>query len=113
MRETETDFKLGDAYVTDHQHHEADALEEMYKHARCICDTIEHYINDDEITIKLDNLDEVYKAITAIKELAYYEYEGDRSDRWNREYTDTFEYNFKRQITAFLVDNLGYTWSEL
>ena len=62
---------------------------------------------------ELDNLDEVHKAITDIKELAEYTYKGYRVNRWAEEYADDFDYNFDKEVKGFLVDNLGYVWGEL
>lgn len=111
--ETETDFKISDSFQTDWEYHKEDALAEMYKHAECIAQSIEHYIDDDYLTIELDNLDQVHKAITDIKELSEYTYKGNRFNRWNEEYADDFEYNFENEVKGFLVDNLGYVWREL
>jgi len=110
MRETEVDFKISDDFQTDWEYHKEDALTEMYEHAECLSQSIEHYIDNDELTIKLDNLDEVYKVIQEIKELAYYNYTGDRVNRWNEEYEDTFEYNFDREVKDYLSDHLGFDW---
>ena len=110
MTETETDFKVGDSWQSDHEHNKEDALDEMYKHAECIAQRIEHYINHDYLTIALDNLDEVYSAVKEIRELAHYTYNGIRFNH-HKEYNDIFEYNFTSEIKDFLTDHLGYDWS--
>ena len=108
--ETETDFKIADDYQTDYESNHANALDEMYKHAECLAQQVEHHINRDYLTVEMDNLDAVFKVIAQIKELAYYNYKGDRVNRWNEEYEDDFEYNFKKEVKDFLADHLGYDW---
>ena len=112
MRETETDFKIGDLYQTDWEYHKDDALAEMREHARCITSTVEHLVNVNCLTLEIDNIDVVYKAIEQVKELAYYNYQGDREGRWNEIYKDEFEYNFKDEVIDLLSDELGYIWED-
>jgi len=112
MRETETDFKIGDDFQTDWQYHHDDALAEMREHAHCITQKIEHHINQNCLTLEIDNIDVVYKAIEQIKELSWYQYKGDREGRWNEIYQDEFDYNFKDEVTDLLADELGYTWGD-
>lgn len=113
MRETATDLKISDDYQTDWEYHKQDALREMYGRAECIAQHIEHYIDFEELTIELDKLDVVHKAITDIKELAEYTYKGCQVNRWNEEYEEDFDYFFGEEVKGFLVDNLGYVWGEL
>jgi hypothetical protein len=112
MRETETDFKIGDDYQTDHEYHKDDALAEMYSYAKCITVEVEHHINNNCLTLEVNNIDSVHKAISDLKELAYYQYKGDRQNRWNKIYQDEFEYNFKDEVIDLLADELGYQWEE-
>jgi hypothetical protein len=110
MRETETDFKLADDYQTDFEYHKEDAISEMYEHAQCIAQGVQHHINNNCLTVEMDNIDAVYKAIQQLKDLAYYTYTGDREGRWNSQYSDTFEYNLKAEVVDLLADELGYIW---
>jgi len=112
MRETLTDFKVSDDYQTDWEYHQADALAEMREHAECIALNVQHFISKNCLTLEVDNVEAVYKAIQQIKELAYYTYTGDREGRWNSEYSDQFEYKFKTEVIDILNDELGYVWED-
>jgi|SaaInlStandDraft_4_1057021.scaffolds.fasta_scaffold40880_1 hypothetical protein len=112
MRETNTDFKISDDFKTDWEHNKQEALDEMYAHAECIIEPIEHLIDNEESTLLIDNIDIVHKAIQEIKDLAEYNYTGERFNRWAEEYSDTFEYFFKNQVTDLLSDRLGYVWED-
>jgi hypothetical protein len=112
MRETEKDFKKGDSFVTDWEYHQDGARDDMYKHAECIAQDVQHHINNNCLTLEIDNIDVVYKAIEQIKELSYYTYVGDRQGRWNKEYSEEFEFNFKAEVVGLLSDELGYIWEE-
>lgn len=111
MRETETDFKIGDAFQTDWSFHKDSALDEAFNHADCISIKVEHLITND-LVLSIDDIDEVSQAIKEIKELAEYSFNGDRTDRWGNEFSDTFEYFFRAEITDLLNDRLGYTWRD-
>ena len=112
MRETETDFKIGDDYQTDWEYHRENALAEMYAHAECITITSQHHINNNCLTLEVNYIDVVHNAITLIKVLAVYTFTGDREGRWSKAYQDEFEYNFKEEVVDLLADELGYLWEE-
>lgn len=112
MRETNTDFKISDDFQTDWQANHDNALAEMYTHAECIIQPIEHLIDNDDSTLLMDNIDIVHTAIQQVKDLAEYNYTGERVNRWNEDFPDTFEYFFKHQVTDLLNDRLGYVWEE-
>ena len=82
MNETLKDFAIGDAYQSDFEQCQSEALEQMYTHARCLTESIEHLIDDEEETLLVDNLDIVFTTILQIKDLAFYSYTAERTDRW-------------------------------
>jgi len=110
--ETATEIKISDDFQTDWSFHLPDARTEMYENASCITQKIEHLIDNEDSTLLIDNLDIVYKAIQQLKNLADYNYTGDRINRWDEEYSDTFEYNFTTEVKDLLSDDLGYVWEE-
>ena len=112
MNETEIDFKIGDDYQTDWEYHKENALAEMYSHAKCITLEVEHNINATDLTLDVNNIDVVHKAITQLKELAEYTFTGDREGRWSKAYQDKFTYNFKEEVIDLLADELGYQWEK-
>ena len=112
MRETNTDFKISDDFKTDWEHNKRDALAEMYAHADCIAGKVEHLINKDTLLLSIDDIDVVSTAIKELKELAEYNYIGERVNRFDNEYDDTFEYFFKRQMVDYLNDSFGYVWED-
>jgi hypothetical protein len=93
--ETNTDFKISDDFKTDWEHNKRDALAEMYAHADCISGKVEHLIDINTLTLSIDDIDIVSAAIKELKELAEYNYIGERVN-----------------MVDYLNDSFGYVWED-
>ena len=91
-------------YRTEHEHNKADALAEMYEHAECITKNVEHMVLTSDLSLLMEDLDAVSKAVEQLKQLAEYDFVNEDDA--------TFEYNFKYEVTDLLNDSLGYVWEE-
>ena len=110
--ETEEDFKRGEQYETEWQHNFDDALKECISLAGEITLAVEHCINADTLAVEQRNLTEVYTAANKVADGQILDYTAIVEGKY-QVYEKKLEYDFRKQLMAFLDDALGYNYEEL
>ncbi len=104
MRETETDFKIGDAYQTRYEANYDDARAEMLDQTGCIEREFEHLLPQDTDTVvcEWNDVELIASKKTELRDLVqyfiYFDYDGSE-----------IEYNFLEEYNDYLLDAWGVT----
>lgn len=81
----------------------AEALQSFYIDAERIAQKVEHLIDDDDLTLHINDIIKVADAIEEVAEMCHsYVYHDDYE----------FEYDFMKEGKAFITDHFGFTGEE-
>jgi len=103
MRETETDFKIGDDYQTAYESNYDDALQEFRSKIEPIKQRFEHLLNDDDVVseVPFTTFKLFVNSVKKMEEFAYFSYYDDYA-------ADYIEYDFIDELRDSLLDE--YNW---
>ena len=69
--------------------------------------SVEHLVNENDNSVDIINIVEVYTAVKKIADLRYYEFSAIVEGKY-QVYEETFEYDFTKELKDILRDELGY-----
>lgn len=110
--ETANDFKRGDAFETEWQHNQEEAHAECIDKAYELIMSVEHFIDEVNNTIDVEDVIEVSSAVRKVADLRFYEFSTTVEGKY-QVYEETFEYDFTDALQGLLEDTLGHNFKEI
>ena len=110
--ETLNDYKRADAFETEWQHNQEEAHAECIAKAGELTMSVEHLVSEDDNSVDIINIVEVYTAVKKIVDLRFYEFSAIVEGKY-QVYEETFEYDFTDALQGLLEDTLGQNFKEM
>ena len=105
--ETKEDLQKGEQFETQWLSHKDAARDAFTDEASTILMPVEHYVDDVENTLHVDNVLEVAEAINKVANLRYYDFKVDIEGKYEV-YEETFTYDFLLELKDLLREGLAF-----
>ena len=106
--ETQEDFLKSDQFENEWQAHLDIARDAFIDEVITILMPVQHYVNDIEQHVDIDNVPRLAQAIEEASNLRFYDFTIEVEGKYSL-FEQTLEYNFTKELIIVLRDELGYT----